>query len=145
MWSLSPRGDFYGRPMEWGRPLYLLSPYFPRLISQRSQIECLPYFDTWCGPSANLECRYEMCCMRLAGNAGCKKSPKIRHLETIAQLCRAISSQLRQVLAIGKKLVNSSISLICPRNIMNYGPLAAEICWRVWGTPANWQRYCTAL
>ena len=22
----------------------------------------------WCGPSANLECRSEMCCMRLAGN-----------------------------------------------------------------------------
>jgi len=20
---------------------------------------------------------------------------------------------------------------------MNFGPLAAEICWRVWGTPAN--------
>ena len=37
---------------------------------------CLPYFYTWCGPSANLECRSEMCCMQLAGNAGPKKSPK---------------------------------------------------------------------
>jgi len=34
-----------------------------------------------------------------------KKSPKIRHLGTIAQLCRAISLQLRHVLTIGKKLV----------------------------------------
>ena len=30
---------------------------------------------------------------------------KIRHLGTIAQLCRAISLQLRHVLTIGKKLV----------------------------------------
>jgi len=35
--------------------------------------------------------------------------------------------------------------------LMNFGPLAAVICWRVWGTPENfncfasWQHYCTAL
>ena len=23
----------------------------------------------------------------------------------------------------------------CPYNMVNFGPLAAEICWRVWGTP----------
>jgi len=46
-----------------------------------------------------------MCCTQLAGNAGPKKSPKIRHLDTIAQLCRAVSSQLRHVSTIGKKLV----------------------------------------
>ena len=27
--------------------------------------------------------------------------------------------------------------LTCPDNIVNFGPLAAEICWRVWGTPVN--------
>jgi len=59
----------------------------------------------WCGPSANLECRSEMCCVWLAGNAGPKKLAKNRHLGTIAQLCRAISSQLRQVSTIGKNLV----------------------------------------
>ena len=53
----------------------------------------------------NLDCRSEMCCTRLAGNAGAKKSPKIRHLGTIAQLCRALSSQLRHVSITGKKLV----------------------------------------
>jgi len=37
--------------------------------------------------------------MRLAGNTGRKK----RHLATIAQLRRAISSQLRHVSTIGKK------------------------------------------
>jgi len=36
---------------------------------------------------------------------GRKNSPKNRHLGTIAQICRAISSQLRHVLTIGKTLV----------------------------------------
>jgi len=61
-----------------------------------------PYSQTWCGPSANLECRSETCCARLAENAGPKKSPKFGHLCAIAQLCRAISSQLRHVSTIGK-------------------------------------------
>ena len=34
-----------------------------------------------------------------------QKWPKIRHVGTIAQLCRAVSSQLRHVSTIGKKLV----------------------------------------
>jgi len=36
--------------------------------------------------------------------------------------------------------------------MVNFGPLAAEICWQVWGTPiristafASRQRYCTVL
>jgi len=40
--------------------------------------------------------------MRLAENAGRKKSHKSRHLRTIVQLCRAISPQLRHVSIIGK-------------------------------------------
>jgi len=55
--------------------------------------------------SANLGCRSETCCMRLAENTGRKKSPKIRHLSTIAQLCRDISSQLRHALTIEKNLL----------------------------------------
>jgi len=58
---------------------------------------------TWHGPSANLECRSEMCCTRLAGNTGRKNDEKNRHLRTIAQLCRTISSQLRHTSTIGKK------------------------------------------
>ena len=27
------------------------------------------------------------------------------------------------------------------RNMVNFGPLTAEICWRVWGTPANFNRF----
>jgi len=40
--------------------------------------------------------------MRLAENTGRKNDAKVRHLRTIAQFCRAISSQLRHVLTIGK-------------------------------------------
>jgi len=55
-----------------------------------SQTASLPYFHTWCGPSANLECRSEICCARLAGNARPKKSPKIHRLGTITHFCRAV-------------------------------------------------------
>ena len=41
--------------------------------------------------------------VRLAENTGRKKVAKNRHLGTIAQLCRTISLQLRQVSTIGKK------------------------------------------
>jgi len=52
---------------------------------------------TVCGLGANLGCRSETCCTRLAENTGRKISPKIHHLGTITQLCRAISSQLGHV------------------------------------------------
>jgi len=39
--------------------------------------------------------------MGLAGNAGHKNEAKSRHVGTIAQLCRALSSQLRHVSTIG--------------------------------------------
>jgi len=82
-----------------------------------------------------------MCCVRLAENAGRKKSLKIRHLRTIAQFCRAISSQLTHVSTIGENLLNSNISSTCLYNMVSFGPLTAEICWRVWGTPANFNRF----
>ena len=85
---------------------YLLSIVF-LAYSQPLQIGCLPYFHTWFGPSANLGCRSETCCMRLAGNAGRKKSPKIRHLRTIAQICSAISSQLSMSPQYGKLWPNN--------------------------------------
>jgi len=82
-----------------------------------------------------------MCCTRLAANAGCKKSSKSHHLRTIPQLCRAISSQLRHVSTTGKNLLSSNISYTCPHNMVNFGPLAAEIVSLVWGTPANFNGF----
>ena len=97
---------------------------FLSAYSPPSQIGCLPYFYTWCGASANLECRSEKCCMRLAANAG----PKNR------QLCPAMSSQLRHVSTIGKNLLNSNISPRRPPNMVNFGPLASV------GHPSKFQR-----
>ena len=50
-----------------------------------------------------------------------------------------------------KNLLSSNISSTCLHNMVNFGPLAAEIGSVVWGTPANFngfassQGYCTAL
>ena len=41
-----------------------------------------------------------------------------------------------------KNLLNSNISPTCPHNMVNFGPLAADICWRVWVTPANFNGFC---
>jgi len=94
-----------------------------------------------------------MCCTRLDGNAGPKKSPKICHLGTIAHIYHAISLQLRHVPTIGKKtLLNiSNISPTYPHNMANFVPLTAEIGSLVWGGRqistvfASLQHYCTAL
>ena len=49
-----------------------------------------------------------------------------------------------------KNLLNINVSPTCPHNMVNFGPLAAEIVSLVWGTQqistgfASWQRYCTA-
>jgi len=69
------------------------------------------------------------------------KSRQKRYLGTIPQLCRAIYSQLRHISTIGKNLLSSNISSRCPHNMVNFGPLAAEIDPVVWGIPANFNRF----
>ena len=133
-------------------PWFLLSSsFFPRLISAVGHWMST-ILHTWCGLSANLGCRSETCCTRLTENTGHKKLPKIRRLSTIVQLCRAIMSpQLRHISTVGKNFLSSNISSRCPHNMVNFGPLAAEIGPVVWGTPANFngfhalQRYCMVL
>jgi len=65
---------------------FFLSSFFffssPNLSGR--EIGCLPYFHTWCGLSANLRCRSETCCARLAGNAGPKNSPSGHHCTTLS-------------------------------------------------------------
>jgi len=74
---------------------------------------------------------------------------------TIAQLCRAISSEPRHVQInkyylltyllmyrqSEKNLLNSNTSSTCPDNMVNFGVLTAEIRWQVWGTPANFNEF----
>jgi len=66
-----------------------------------------------------------------------KNSPSGHHLT----ICRAISSQVRHVSTIEKILLNSNVSPTCPHNMVNFGLLAAETCWQVWGTPANFNGF----
>ena len=89
------------------------------------------------GLSANLGCRSETCCTWLAENTGRKKSPKIRHLSTIAQLCRTIYSQLRHVSTVGKQQYLPHMSL-------PYGELRPTSGWDrfvIWGTPGNFDGF----
>ena len=69
------------------------------------------------------EFRMQLCCTRLAENTG----QKIRHLCTIAQLCRAIEIDTKVCIDNTKKLLNSNISSTCSRNMVNFSP--------AWGTP----------
>jgi len=66
---------------------------------------------------------------------------KNRHLGTIAQLCQAISSQLRMYRQSEKNLLNSNTSSTCPDSMVDFGPLAAEIGSAVWGAPANFNGF----
>ena len=69
-----------------------------------------------------------MCCTRLAGNAGCKNyaknSPSAHHRTTF---CPAVSSQLKHMSTIGKNVLSSNISSTYPDNMVDFGPLMAEI------------------
>ena len=67
--------------------------------------------------------------------------PKIRQLGIVAQICRAISSHVRHVSTIGKKLVKDQYLPTCPDNMVNFGPLTAEIRSGVWGTQANFEGF----
>jgi len=106
--------------------------------SQWSQTGCLPHLHTWCGFSANLECRSEMYCMRLPENTGCQKSPSRHHCATLSGCIFAAKACIDN---LKKNLLNSNNSSTCPRSMVNFGPLTAEICLRVWGTPANFSRF----
>ena len=103
------------------------------------QSGCLPYFHTWCGLSANLRCRSETCCTRLAGNTGPKNVAKNRHLGTIAQLCRAISSQLRHASTIGKKLVKQQYVLHMSPQYGELRPISGQDQLTSLGHPCKFQ------
>jgi len=82
-----------------------------------------------------------MCCTWLTKNTRCKNYTKNRHLCAIAPLYRAISSQLRHVSTIWKKLVKQQYLRQMSHNMVNFGPLMAEIGSGVWGTPANFNGF----
>ena len=40
-----------------------------------------------------------------------------------------------------ENLLNSNVSPTRPQNMVYFGLLAAEICWRVWGIPAHYNGF----
>jgi len=80
--------------------------------------------------------------MRLAGNAGrkndAKKSPSGHHRTTLLGYIFRNYGTYRQS---EKNLLSSNMFSTCPYNMVNFGPLAAEIDSVVWGTPANFKGF----
>jgi len=112
--------------------------FLPRLVSAVAHCmsTVLPHM-VW--PS----CEFRMCVWNVLHVARWKyitqKWSKIRHLRTITQLCRALSSQLRRVSTIGKKLVKLQYLL---HMSSQYGELRPTNVWdRFWDTPANFNAF----
>jgi len=79
-----------------------------------------------------------MCCSQLAENTARKKSPSGHHCTTLSGYIFAIKAVIDNR---KKNLLSTNISSICPHNMVNFGPLAAEIDPVVWGTPANFNGF----
>ena len=75
--------------------IFFLSSFLAQ--SQPSQIGCLPQFHTWCGLSANIRCRSDTCCTRLAEIQDAKsrqKSPSGHHRTTLSDYIFATEARI---------------------------------------------------
>ena len=122
---------------------------------QPLQIGCLPYMVsihthiymsiyTWCRLSANLGCRSsETRCTRLAeiqDAKNAKNSPSAHHRTTLSGYIFAIATTAH--IENREKLVKQQyLPHMSNYNMVNFGPLAAEIGSLVWGTPANFNGF----
>jgi len=66
-----------------------------------------------------------------------QKSPSGHHPTTLSGYIFATKA----LSTIGKNLLSSNISSTGPYNMVNFGPVAAEIGPVVWGTPANFNGF----
>ena len=73
-----------------------------------------------------------MRCTRLAANTGRKKSPSGRHRTNLSGYIFEAKACIDN-----RKKLSSNTSSTCPDNMVNFGPLTAEIGSGVWGTPPN--------
>jgi len=80
----------------------------------------------------------EMCCTRLTANTGRKKSLFWHHRATLSGSIFAAEACIDNW---KKNLLNADTSSTCPHNVVNFGLLTAEIRWRVWSTPANFNGF----
>jgi len=75
--------------------------------------------------------------MQRAENTGSKKSPSAHHRTHLSGYIFATKAHIDN----RKKWLNSNMSSTCAHNMVNFGSLTAEIGSRVWGTPANFNRF----
>jgi len=87
--------------------------------SQPSQIACLPYFHTWCVLSANLRCRFETCCTRLAGNRGHKNHQKFA-------ICAPSHNSVGLYLC-NKSRIDNRKKLVKQRYVLHMSPQYGEL------------------
>jgi len=66
-----------------------------------------------------------------------KNSPSGHHRTTLSVYIFAAEARIDDP----KKIVKQQCLATYAHNMVNFGPLAAEICWRVWGTPANFNGF----
>jgi len=106
---------------------------------QRSQTVCLPYFHTWCGPVRIWNAGWNaLHAARWKYRSGHKTYAKKCCLRTIAQLWRAMSSQIKHAPIIGIKLVKQQYLL---RMSSQYGELLPTSDWDSLGTPVNFNGF----
>ena len=67
-----------------------------------------------------------------------QKSPSGHHRTNLTGYIFAIKAHIDNQ---KKNLLSSNISSTCPHNMVNFGPLAAEIVSLVWGTPGNFNGF----
>jgi len=66
-----------------------------------------------------------------------KKLPSGHHGTILSDYIFAIQAHIDN----RKKIVKQKYLPTCSHNMVNFGPLMAEICWRLWGTPANFNGF----
>jgi len=66
------------------------------------------------------------------------KSPSGHHRTALTDYIYATKARIDNQ---KKNLLSSNMSSRCPHNMVNFGPLAAEIGWPVWGAPANFNGF----
>ena len=121
--------------------LLFLLPFF-LAWSQPSHFGCLPYFHTWCGLTADLGCRSETCCTRLAENTGHKNIAICAPSHNFVGLYLRNKGTYRQ-----SEIVKQQYLLQMSSQYGELRPTSGEIGSVVWGTPANfsWFRILAAL
>jgi len=113
---------------------FLLSSFF--LVFPRLTLAVTDWMSTilhtWCGLSANfnLECRSEMCCTRLTENTAHKNRQKFAIWAPLHNLSGYIFAT-KACIDNQKKNVKQPYLFHMPHNMVNFGPLMAENCWRV--------------